>query len=777
MRLHPLPFLLLLVLPATPTLAQDIDVGPYLQHVTPSEAWVVWEAARDGEVAWGAADALDQAASGQVVDGDIQEAQLSGLSPATRYSYRVDAGSAVSEVFQFTTPTDDREAPFRFAAISDVQHDGSNPDKYDEVLHEGIAAYLADEHGGDLDEALAFVLVAGDLVDNGWAQDQWRDEFFAPGQDLMAAVPFYPVLGNHEANTPYYFHYFHLFDNAPEGYEEHSWYLDRANVRVVGLDSNSVYANQIQLDWLSEVLDEACVDDDLDFVFVQLHHPYLSELWPPGEHNFTGDVIALLDAFATTCGKPTAHLFGHTHGYSRGQSRDHMHVWVNVATAGGNIDYWDEYAQIDYEEFTVSQDEYGFVVVDVSAGTDPKFVLERIGRGDEFETEDNVLRDEITIRRYNAAPAVPEPRIPAAGEEIAPECITLVASPFCDPDGDEHGATHWQLSADCADFSEPVVDRWIQHQNWFREEDTQAGDHLGDEVVGDLEPATDYCWRVRQRDRSLAWSDWSAATPFRTAASSLLDNLLVNAGAEEGDAGWAAVTGALEVLTDGECGGISPFAGDHYFAVGGVCEDGDFGEAVQSVDVSVHTNAIDAEEVAIRFGGMLSTWGGDDQPELEVVFRDVDGNEMGRTGRVGTFNSDWIEVSGVAAVPIATRTLDFTLFGTRNAGQDNDSYFDDLHLHLSDSGAFDGCLDAPAYPFEDEEVDCEGDDDDTVADDDDDDAAGDDDVSPAPGDDDDDSGGCACGTGAQTGAGLWMLGFLLLAAARARGVLSGSGRP
>ena len=753
----------------TPADAQDFEVGPYVQHVTPSEAWILWEAAGAGEVGWGTSDSLGETASSEAVDGDIREAQLTGLSPATRYYYRVDAGETGSEIHHFVTPPDDREAAFRFAAVSDVQRDGDNPDKYEEILHEGIVDHLAAQYGGGLDEDLAFVLVAGDLVDNGWNQDQWRDDFLAPGQDLMAEVPFYPVLGNHEANAPYFFHYFHLFDNAAEGYEEHSWTFDRANVRVIGLDSNSVFANSAQLEWLEAVLDDACVDEHLDFVFAQLHHPYLSELWPPGELNFTGEVIALLDAFATTCGKPTAHLFGHTHGYSRGQSRDHVHVWVNVATAGGNIDYWDEYAQIDYEEFVVSQDEYGFVLVDVTAGNDPSFALQRLGRGDEFQPEDNVLRDEITIRRYNVAPAVPEARIPAADAEIAPECVVLVASPYCDPDGDEHGATHWQISTDCADFSAPALDRWIQHQNWYGEVDTQAGDHLGDVLAGDLHPETGYCWRVRTRDRSLAWSDWSTATSFRTTASSLGANLLVNPGAEEGADGWTALAGALEVLADGECGGISPFAGDHYFAVGGVCDPHELGEAVQTVDVAAYAAAIDAGDAAVSFGGMLSTWGGDDQPEIELAFVDADGVELGRTGRTGSQLSDWTTVSAYAAVPSSTRAIEFILFGTRHAGNDNDSYFDDLRLHLTDSGAFDACLEALVYPFEDEEVDCEGDDDDTAGDDDDTAGPGDDDTA-GPGDDDSAGGGCECSVDGATAPGPlpWLLGGVLLVLRRRR---------
>ena len=48
---------------------------------------------------------------------------------------------------------------------------------------------------------------------------------------------------------------------------------------------------------------------------------------------------------------------------------------LNVATAGGNIDYWGEYAQRDHAEFSVSQDEWGFVLVEVTAGARKNTVL------------------------------------------------------------------------------------------------------------------------------------------------------------------------------------------------------------------------------------------------------------------------------------------------------------------------------------------------------------------------------------------------------------------
>ena len=203
------------------------------------------------------------------------------------------------------------------------------------------------------------------------------------------------------------------------------------------------------------------------------------------------------------CGKPSIHFFGHTHGYSRGQSKDHNHLWVNVATAGGNIDYGGEVAQVDYDEFSVSHDEWGFVMVDVEAGPSPQCVLRRLSFGNENQSRVNAVQDTVTIRRYNNLPERPVPLIPVS-EGVNPSCFTLQARAFFDSDQDLHGASQWQLSRSCQDFSRPIMDQWVQHENWYGGVDTQAGDELFDHVVRDLQASTRYCWRVRYRDRSLA---------------------------------------------------------------------------------------------------------------------------------------------------------------------------------------------------------------------------------------------------------------------------------
>lgn len=510
----------LVLLVASPAAAQELRIQPYVQDATPSSAWILWETT-DGEesrVEWGATAALGTTATGtaqaSIGAARVHEVALTGLAPATRYHYRVHTGAAASEVFHFTTPpARDAEVTFRMIAVSDMQNDAANPDVYRDIIHRGILDFAASEFAPLPDDAIAFVLVPGDLVDDGLEHESWRTEFFDPGADLMSYVPFYPVLGNHEHNSEHYYRYFHLPEHGGESDPERWWRMDYGNVRVIGLDSDLGLLIGDQESFLEESLGEACIDDHIDFVVVELHHAHLSELWPRGEAAFATRVVDRMNRFSTECGRPTLQLYGHTHGYSRGVSRDHAHLSINVASAGGNIDYWGEYDdQYDADEISVSQDEWGFVVIEVEAGDDPSFRLRRISLGNETTPRANDVRDEIVIRRYDEPPVAPSPRMPRGRVQRA--CGTLAASAFSDPDGDLHGASHWQISTSCDDFEAPILERHRQHENWYAGIDTQAGDDLTDEPIEGLADATYYCWRARYRDRSLAWSAWSAPVAF-----------------------------------------------------------------------------------------------------------------------------------------------------------------------------------------------------------------------------------------------------------------------
>jgi len=673
--------------------AQELNVHPFVQHVSPTSAWIVWETTtgEQSRVDWGRSTALTNTSTGTSRTGAlrsrIHETPLDGLTPGSKYFYRVVTGSLVSDTFWFySAPDPADEASFRVALMSDMQIDRSNRSVYGDIVTDGVIATVQSQWGQDLAEELAFVMVPGDLVENGWSYNQWRDDFFNPGRELMKHVPFYPVPGNHEANTPTFFKYFHLPDNGSAGFEEHWWFHDYSNVRVIGLDSNGIYRNATQLAWLDDTLAEACMLDDIDFVFAQLHHPHRSELWVAGEIDYTGQVIDRLETFSTDCGKPSVHFFGHTHGYSRGQSRDHAHTMVNVATSGGNIDYWGEYEQRDYPEYTVTQDEWGFMLAEVTAGAAPEFRLKRYSRGNENMSRDNEVRDEVHVRRYNGAPDAPVPVAPV-GMDVNPDCFTLATGPFSDPDGDAHGATQWQLASTCSNFDTPMLDRWIQHENQFGGSDLQAGDDLTDEVVEGLAANTAYCWRARFRDRSLGWSEWSTSTSFTTGAARSTGNLLDNPGAEDGTSGWTEDTGNFESVTDGQCDGAAPHRGQRYFAVGGICRAAASATAHQTVDVSMHGAAIDGSGVRARFGGWLRNFNGNDHPELSITFEDGNGAELMSSPWLGTLASQWTRTASTVAVPSGTRAITMRLKGTRNNGNDNDSYFDDLWLRLLLMGA------------------------------------------------------------------------------------------
>jgi acid phosphatase type 7 len=667
--------------------AVTIKVEPYLQDAHPHGITIMWETDSNDQsiIHYGIDNNLENTTVGttQISSGlsRIHTTIIDELIPNTRYYYKISTSNVETEIFNFITPPDSHEH-FSFIAMSDMQRDGANPNKFEEVVNDGIMGFLNDNYSGDLAEDLGFIMIPGDLVPNGLNYYEWENYFFDPSAPLFSYVPVYPVPGNHENDAEYFFKYFHLPLNGTEQYEEHWWFKDYSNVRIIGLDSNWDYQVDEQLNWLENLLNESCSDNNIDFVFAELHHPHKSELWLSGETDYTGDVIERLENFSTNCQKPSIHFFGHTHGYSRGQSIDHQHLWVNVATAGGNIDYWDEYAQNDYDEFTISLSEWGFVILDVEPGDNPQFSMQRVSRGNENEFMNNIIRDAITIRRFNDPPELPIASYPIS-ESVAPDNFTLFTEAFEDTNEDEHWFSQWQISNSCESFESPIIDKYESHENWYHEENTQAGNSLIEESFSGLDGDFTYCWRVRFRDSGLVWSDWSNPVEFHTGESVYSENLLSNSGAENGIDDWIVREGTFEALTSGECDGIAPHTGEKYFSVGGLCEnESSYAEVYQSIYVGDDSDCIDENNMFAYYGGFLSTWNGSDHPEFTIEFTDEIGNLIENAPVLDSYVASWTNLSNETQIPEGTRIINFVMMGTRNSGSDNDSYFDSMELRL-----------------------------------------------------------------------------------------------
>ena len=699
-----LHFLLLITLGCSvtePSHGQDLIVGPYLQRATPESIWIHWvlDGSHDGEVHWSTHETLNNVTYAQKElnsDGYWHyAAHLAELQPNTKYHYLITCEAFMSETFNFKTPPlAEDELPFRLVAMSDMQIDWTRPEQFRSVVNDGVIEYITDFYSPDLAHEIAMIMIPGDLVENGLSYLQWIEDFFVPASHLFSYVPIYPVPGNHENNSPYFFQYFNLPPNGSANFEEHWYFFDYGNLRVIGLDSNGIYRNNIQLDWLIEVLDETCERDEIDFVFAQLHHPHHSELWPEGNINFTGVVIEQLEDFSSRCTKPSVHFFGHTHGYARGHSQDHRHVMVNVASAGGNLDDWGEYPQIDYEEYVVSQAEYGFVLVDVEGGDDPAFEIQRLSMGTAEDPRQPEIRDRLRIRRYNEAPIQPSAR-GELGQSVNSQCFTLALSPFEDPDNDAHGATQWQVFEDCNDLSTPIIDQWRQRENWYQNIDLQASDDLTDEVIEGLMSNQDYCWRARYRDEGLMWSAWSDLQSFRTNSQHVITYPLNNPDAEQGTTGWTVEAGVFESLTETECNGVYPFEGDRYFAVGGVCNASERAQVSQKVDVSTWQIQIEKQELHVTVEAMARNWNGSDIPELGLTFLDAEGNVLDDENRIQTTEETWTLLRLHHRAPPNTTSAKITLYGTRYAGEDNDSYFDAINAFVTLSASY---CDPPPEP-------------------------------------------------------------------------------
>jgi hypothetical protein len=308
----------------------------------------MWETSSIDEsiVEWGNTSSFGNTALGTFVSGNglskVHTVKITGLSPDTRYYYRIHTDALVGQTYDFISPPlPESEKNFNLISMSDMQQDGAHPEVFSDIVNNDLIPFVNDRFGNnnDLANDIAYVFIPGDLVTTGGNYPSWKSTFFDPAQTLFNHVPVYPVAGNHEQNSENYFRYFNLPENGTNNndYIEHWYYTDYSNVRLVGLETNNGYRIQEQLDWLQGMLDDACANDNIDFVFAQLHHPHKSELWIAGNTDYTGQIIEILESFSTNCGKPSVHFFGHTHGYSRGQSRDHQHLMINVASSGGQL--------------------------------------------------------------------------------------------------------------------------------------------------------------------------------------------------------------------------------------------------------------------------------------------------------------------------------------------------------------------------------------------------------------------------------------------------------
>ena len=510
---------------------------PFLQSMTKNSVYVCWHDTLQNitSVEYGITPSLGFGAEGysEMITSPYRwhSVQLTGLTPGTRYFYRIVTGSLTSAVFSFKTlPDDDFNNHVRFLLFSDSQEDSAATGR----IIRSAKAKVQELYGPDITESINLIMHAGDIVSDGSNISQWTDQFFRPFAPLSANIPFMSVAGNHELEHFNYYEYvkydeFSAFPSTHPLFEK-VWTYTLPRILMIGLNSNLIYQyGDVQKQWLDETLALAENDKSIDFVFCFLHHPPVSELWGEGITAWVSeDVLGVLKKYS----KVQQLSYGHTHAYEMGvvesgaENADGDFRISCVGGGGGYRDRWGEYTNNDYPEINMALDHYFYVLFDINLAeksyTGQMFDLGNIDVPVNNQVSDTWHR--ILDQVKPDQPTVTAPTYSGNGQ------LVLHASPFSGID--ELMTSQFQITGTAGNYSTTVFSKSTDWRNVygvdaeFTPVDLNAGVDLTSLMIppGILTTGNTYYFRARYRDQNLKWSEWSDELSFVANNAQGIDN-------------------------------------------------------------------------------------------------------------------------------------------------------------------------------------------------------------------------------------------------------------
>ena len=162
-------------------------------------------------------------------------ATLAGLSPNTKYAYRVGDEDHWSSTNHFST-ADPKSRSFKFLIFGDSQSSVKVESPY-------AAWAITIQNAYEANPDAKFMVHVGDLVDYGQIYSHWNAWFDATS-GVIDSIPIMPMAGNHECygsrdtwRPAYWSEQFPLPPNGPEGLKNQVYSYDYGPVHFVVLDS------------------------------------------------------------------------------------------------------------------------------------------------------------------------------------------------------------------------------------------------------------------------------------------------------------------------------------------------------------------------------------------------------------------------------------------------------------------------------------------------------------------------------------------------------------
>ena len=341
-RRHPIagPLVLVFALAAACAATGGKDARPaYLQQGTHDSVVIAWRSREPaiGRVAWGLSpDTLDRVVAEGTVTRD-HAIRLTGLPPGQRIHYAWAEGDEPLRTgpgqYYDPAPPPGTAAPVRFWVLGD----SGKGNAAQRAVADAMRAYPGTAEAD-------FLLHVGDIAYEDGETEEFDRRYFAVYEDLLAHLPVWPAMGNHEQHasdsddqTGPWFEAFVLPANGeaggvPSGTEAY-YSFDHGPLHVVVLDTagTSVARGSAMLDWLERDLAASTAR----WTIAVFHHPPYSR----GSHDSDREqpqirvrenVVPILER-----GGVDLAFSGHSHSYER--SALVTGAWDTPAVPDGHV--------------------------------------------------------------------------------------------------------------------------------------------------------------------------------------------------------------------------------------------------------------------------------------------------------------------------------------------------------------------------------------------------------------------------------------------------------